>query len=114
MKYRTRLQIVAEILEIVKAGARKTHIMYRANLSYRLLCQYLDDVLKCKLVNIGDEDHYFVSPNGMKFLQRFYKYSKRCELVRKQLELVAKERALLEEEYMENSPRIANVNQKET
>ena len=70
-RYRNRLQIIAEILEIVRNGAKKTHIMYRANLSYKLVCKYLNDVVECGLARIDKADRYVVAPRGEKFLRRF-------------------------------------------
>ena len=40
-KNRNRLGIVANILTIAKTGALKTHLMYKANLSYTMLRDYL-------------------------------------------------------------------------
>ena len=44
-RYRNKLRIIADILLIACRRARKTQIMYQANLSYRLLCRYLGVVL---------------------------------------------------------------------
>jgi predicted transcriptional regulator len=99
-KYRNRLQIVAEILEIAKAGAKKTHIMYRANLSYSLLCRYLKDIVDCGLVKVDREDSYVVAPKGMRFLEKFHSYMKRRENVGKMVDEMRKERVLLEEKFM--------------
>lgn len=38
---RDRLEIILKILKISKNGAKKTHIMYKANLSYVQLEKYL-------------------------------------------------------------------------
>lgn len=38
---RDRHDIVAEILETARGGAIKTHIMYKAKLSYGQVCEYL-------------------------------------------------------------------------
>ena len=40
-KRRDRHEIVAEILETARGGAIKTHIMYKAKLSYAQLNEYL-------------------------------------------------------------------------
>lgn len=99
-KYRSRLQIIAEILEIVRDGAKKTHIMYRANLSYKLLCKYLDEVLKCGFVRVDrKEDCYVVAPKGEKFLERFDAYQELRERVNNELSKVNKKRSLLEQMY---------------
>ena len=99
-KYRNKLQIIAEILEIVRGGAKKTHIMYKANLSYKLLCKYLEEVLKCGLVRVDrKEDCYTVAPKGEKFLQRFVAYRELRKRVQEELTAADKERNLLEQMY---------------
>jgi predicted transcriptional regulator len=40
-KNRSRIEIVANMLDITRNGALKTHLMYRANLSYMVVTQYL-------------------------------------------------------------------------
>jgi predicted transcriptional regulator len=97
-KYRSRLQIIAEILEIVRDGAKKTHIMYKANLSYKLLCRYLDECLGCGFVK-PDKAGYTVAPKGERFLRSFYAYVKRRDRANKELELMNEEKALLEKMY---------------
>jgi predicted transcriptional regulator len=99
VRYRTKLQIIADILEIVRGGAKKTHIMYRANLSYKLLCKYLNEVLECGLVRVDREDCYAVAPKGEKFLQQFNTYVKRQEHLKKELRMVDEEKAMLEQKY---------------
>ena len=41
MKNRDRASIAADILSVASKGARKTRIMYKANLSYDQLVEYL-------------------------------------------------------------------------
>ena len=99
-RYRDRLQIVADILAIASRGAKKTWIMYQANLSYKLLCKYLDEVLECGLVRVDDkEDCYVVAPKGEQFLEKFSAYAARRERVKEELGTMRKERALLEKMY---------------
>jgi len=40
--HRSRIDIIANILNAAEGGAKKTHIMYRCNLSFRQLHVYLD------------------------------------------------------------------------
>lgn len=49
-KDRDRLSIIAAILQAVNCGARKTKIMFNANLSYNLLEKYLDICLQAGFV----------------------------------------------------------------
>ena len=108
-KYRNRLQIIAEILEIVRDGARKTHIMYQANLSYKLLIKYLDVVLECGLVRRDRNERYVVAPKGEKFLKRFASYLQRQERVHEELKAVDAEKVFLESNYVNSQPGAASI-----
>lgn len=78
-KYRNRLQIIANILLIASSGAKKTRIMYQANLSYKLLCRYLNEVLDAGLICFGKGECYVLTAKGKEFLRRHEEYSKRCQ-----------------------------------
>ena|SRR3990170_3352884 len=57
-KRRDRHDIVAEILETAKEGAIKTHIMYKAKLSYGQLSEYIPTLVeKGFLENLTVERH---------------------------------------------------------
>ena len=76
-KRRDKLCIIAEILEIAKGGTLKTQIMYKANLSFAQLNQYLKFMLKIELIQkIVDQgkEFYVATDKGIDFLQR------QCEL----------------------------------
>ena len=94
-KYRDRLQIVADILSIADARARKTRIMYQANLSYRLLCRYLDEVVHAGLVKPEEDDCYVLTAKGREFLSRHGEYAKRCQSLEEQLNSVNDEKSVL-------------------
>ncbi len=96
-KYRDRLQIIADILYVVRGGARKTHVMYQANLSFTLLKRYLAEVLEAGLVSCDDEDRYRLTGRGQSFLDRFGEYSKRCVHVEEELNNVNDEKTVLED-----------------
>jgi predicted transcriptional regulator len=75
-KRRDKLSIIAEILEIAKNGTLKTQIMYRANLSFAQLSEYLTFMKKANLLqqfNTG-KDVYATTEKGKDFLERH------CEL----------------------------------
>ena len=82
--YRDRLQIIADILTVVGKEANKTQIMYQANLSYRLLCRYLSEVMKTGLIALQDEDRYVLCEKGKEYLDKHEEYSKRCKNLEKQ------------------------------
>ena len=95
-KYRDKLQIIADILSVVRDGAKKTHVMYKANLSYMLLSRYLTEVLNSGLVSRDNEDCYRLTKRGQNFLDRFNEYSKRCDQLEQQLNHVNGEKTVLE------------------
>jgi predicted transcriptional regulator len=43
---RSRGEIVAQILDVCKAGANKTRIVYQANLNFRNVDPYLETLIK--------------------------------------------------------------------
>jgi predicted transcriptional regulator len=72
-KRRDRLYIIAEILEIAKEGILKTQIMYRANLSFAQLNDYLRFMLRINLlekISENDKERYETTDKGIDFLQR--------------------------------------------
>ena len=74
-KRRDKLSIIAEILEIAKEGTLKTQIMYRANLSFAQLNDYVKFMLKTGLINkfrANGKDVYAATEKGIEFLQRHF------------------------------------------
>ena len=72
-KRRDKLGIIAEILEIAKDGTLKTQIMYKANLSFAQLNDYVKFMLKTGLLNkfrANGKDVYEATEKGVDFLQR--------------------------------------------
>ena len=107
-KYRDRLQIIADILSVVRDGAKKTHVMYQANLSFTLLKRYLAEVLEAGLVRCDDEDGYRLTGRGRSFLDRFDEYSRRCEHVEQELNHVNNDKTVLENLIGGDSSRRSN------
>jgi len=73
-KRRDKLFIIAEILEIAKEGSLKTQIMYRANLSFTQLNEYLNFMLRISLLEKileNDRETYTATDKGVDFLQRY-------------------------------------------
>jgi predicted transcriptional regulator len=68
-----KLAIVADILEIAKDGCKKTQIMYKANLSFTRLNEYLTSMLMQNLIvhmQGGEKEIYKTTEKGLDFLQR--------------------------------------------
>ncbi len=73
-KRRDRLFIIAEILRIAQDGCLKTQIMYRANLSFAQLNEYLSYLIKMdllKLVYQNKKKIYKTTINGGKYLEKY-------------------------------------------
>lgn len=97
--YRSRFDIIADILKVVRDnGAKKTQIMYGANLSYRVLMKYLSVVLDACLVRFEDDRRcYVLTAKGREFLERYREYSVRSRHLERHLRNVHAERRFLEE-----------------
>jgi predicted transcriptional regulator len=75
--YRGRLDIIADILNVIKGKAKKTQIMYQANLSFKVLQRYLAEVIGASLVDFDDgADCYVLTEKGTRFMTEYQKYSK--------------------------------------
>ena len=82
-QYRSRIQIAADILQIAKAGSRKTKIMYLGNLSFDLLQKYLEMLVNYNLLEVhgGADKSYIATEKGKQFLEEYYELQKYSEIV---------------------------------
>ena len=70
MKYRSRTEIVAMILEAANGGATKTRIMYKAFLSYAQLREYLSVLIENNLLEyLEGMETYKTTEKGFKLLK---------------------------------------------
>jgi predicted transcriptional regulator len=96
-KYRTKLEIVTDILRTAAYGTRKTHIMYKCNLSYKLLKHYLSRMLKVNLISLAEEDIYYITTEqGRLFLEEYEKYAGHLAKAKLKARELKEERRLLE------------------
>lgn len=73
-KRRDRLLIMAEILEVAIDGALKTQLMYRANLSFAQLNEYIRILVDLGLLRTDNDSQrtmYRTTPKGMRYLQSY-------------------------------------------
>jgi predicted transcriptional regulator len=71
---RGKIQIMADIVDLCKAGIRKTHIMYKGNLSYEQINRYLYELLEKELITQNLDDGvltYRATEKGRSFLQYY-------------------------------------------
>jgi predicted transcriptional regulator len=77
---RTRVEILASILNVAERGTLKTHIMYKANLSHRQLEKYLTFLTGNEMLREAvDEDSgsrvYQITERGINFLKDYSRLS---------------------------------------
>ncbi|MEM3580528.1 MAG: winged helix-turn-helix domain-containing protein [Candidatus Bathyarchaeia archaeon] len=75
-KHRGSLDIIADILEASKGKTRKTYLMYRCNLSFRQLKNYLNLLLKRGLLkaiedNSNNTSLFRITEKGERFLETY-------------------------------------------
>jgi predicted transcriptional regulator len=71
---RGKIQIMGDILALATSGIKKTHIMYKANLSYEQVHLYLADLIEKSLImqdTSPDGVIYRTTEKGREFL-RYY------------------------------------------
>jgi predicted transcriptional regulator len=75
LKYRSRSEIISSILEVTNGNkVRRTEIQYKTYLSYKLLREYLLQLLQCDLIEyIEGERAFKTTPKGMQVLQTYHK-----------------------------------------
>ena len=95
--YRGRLDIIADILRVASRNAKKTQIMYQANLSYKVLQRYLAEIIEASLISFEDEKRcYMLTAKGRDFLEAYEEYSEINRHVEKRLNDVRTSKRVLE------------------
>ncbi|MCL5068556.1 MAG: winged helix-turn-helix domain-containing protein [Thaumarchaeota archaeon] len=64
MKYRSRIDIIAQILQTAMKGAPKSRLMCGAYLSYSQLQEYIEFMMQKELL-IHEDGIYRLSPKGL-------------------------------------------------
>jgi predicted transcriptional regulator len=95
VKYRRRFEIIADILKAAENGAKKTRIMYVANLSHMLLEKYLTETINVGFIRFNN-DGYEVTDKGQLFLERYAQFSSKYSKVQRELENMRFEMEVLE------------------
>lgn len=72
---RGKIEIIGDILGVCLAGdAKRTHIMYKGNLSHDMLKSYTDELVGKGLVEvIGDRGQFRTTEKGKEFLSHYGK-----------------------------------------
>jgi predicted transcriptional regulator len=71
---RGKIQIMGDVLALATSGIRKTHIMYKANLSYEQVYLYLEELIGKRLI-AQDVSHdavvYRTTEKGREFMHYY-------------------------------------------
>ena len=79
-KKRSKYEIIQDVLDQCQTGSKKTWVMYRANLSYDLTTNYLNELEKLGLVEPKD-GLYYITEKGKQLLELLKTYrQKKSEL----------------------------------
>ncbi len=69
---RNDLDICADILQVAKAGAKKTQIVYQANLNFKIVKKYLSRLIETGMLMTADESSLYTTTNrGIEFLEQY-------------------------------------------
>jgi predicted transcriptional regulator len=78
---RGKIEIMADVLSLSTAGIKKTHIMYKANLSYEQILHYLNQLLGKGLIVQDVTDGALVYRTTEKGREFLHCYSRMSELI---------------------------------
>ena len=76
-KKRTRLEIIKDILEVIKSRNGKikpTHILYKSNLSYSMMEEYLQELMQKGFISEMQKDKgktYQITDKGIEYLSKY-------------------------------------------
>lgn len=67
------MDIIAEILKVARDGSKKTHIVYKANLNFKVLEEYLEKMIDSGLVTILKEKRNLIktTEKGVTYLKNY-------------------------------------------
>ena len=97
VNYRDRLDIIADILNVASREAKKTQIMYQANLSYKVLQRYLSEIVTSSLVRFEhNKQCYMLTGKGHEYLDAYKEYARCSKTMEKRLNDFSTKRKFLE------------------
>lgn len=76
-KKRTKLEVIYDILNVIKGKNGKikpTHILYKSNLSYQMMEEYLSELIKKGFIREIKEKQsksYMLTDKGFAFLEKY-------------------------------------------
>ena len=79
---RTRIHALVDVLRVIEAEngrAKPTHILYKANLSYKILKDYLNSLLQKGFIEVvldKNRTYYRLTEKGQQYLNEYRKLEK--------------------------------------
>lgn len=79
---RSKMQVIADVLRVIEnegGRTKPTHILYKANLSHKLLKEHLNTLLQKGFIEVTIEENrtlYRITDKGRKFMGEFRKIEK--------------------------------------
>lgn len=76
-KKRNRLEIIKDILEVIKNKSGKvkpTHILYKSNLSHQMMEQYINELKQKDMIlegKMGNGKTYAITNKGIDYLSKY-------------------------------------------
>jgi len=99
--YRGKLDIIANILHVASQNAKKTKIMFQANLSFKVLQSYLAEITGASLIIFDIEGQYYkITDKGRNFLNIYQEYLEYDKQVQKEISESLTRKRLLERKYL--------------
>jgi len=69
---RNDLDICADILQVARTGAKKTQIVYQANLNFKIVKGYLQRLIANGMLDPNQEKRLFVTTSvGVEFIEQY-------------------------------------------
>ena len=70
---KSAMEISADILKVTLNGAKKSHIIYKANINFQLGKKYLDHLTNSGLIvdSVNGSRVYLTTDKGMEYIKQF-------------------------------------------
>lgn len=68
---RNSLDICADLLKIARDGAKKTQLVYKANLNFKIIKKYIER-LKVNGFLVSKNGYYITTESGSKFIDQYH------------------------------------------
>ena len=70
---RSDIEILADVLKVARRGAKKSHIVYRANLNFEVVKRYLKRLHEAGLIAFPSEEDclYKTTTRGREYLDQY-------------------------------------------